>query len=135
MSMLVGCSALEDRPATTALLLSYSTQRMIDSSNDPFGRAERTVAVVDKFLQYVDSGDLDGEVTINDLLSIGRTFIDWDGMLPSDQIIVNALLDAIAEDFARKLEQKVVSESDMIHIHTALNVVRNTAVAMSTKAE
>lgn len=138
LTLLLGCSAVkfaEERPATTRLLLQYATMKIIEESSNPFGRAARTVEVVDAFTDYVRTSNLDGDVTIDELLMIGRTFINWEEMPLADQLLVEALLEEIRIGFQKKVSEQVITEGDRIHIYAALQVVRDTAVRMSTKAE
>lgn len=134
---LMGCAVsefIEERPATTALILNYATMKMIEGSSNPFGRAARTVEVIDDFREYVKNNNLDGNVTINDLVAIGRTFINWEDMPMSDRLLVEALFQEVTLRFQKKVEDNIVTDSDTIHIFAALDIIRDTASRMSTKA-
>lgn len=127
LTVLAGCAAIEERPMTSRLVVTYATMKVIDGAEMPIEKADRVAAVADVALGLLSD---DKPVLIAAIEEAVRAAIPWGDLDNADVILANALITAVAEELQSRVDDRgMLGGESLLTAREVLSWVKDAAVA------
>lgn len=121
---LSACATFETHAPVAQLGVQVATMKVIEEHPE---RAGRIVEIADAALLLVDGG-MESTVPLIDMAV--RKQIDWQGLSPSDRLLVNALLLAVRDELQRRVGDDALDETKLLQVRQVIVWVRDAAELM-----
>jgi len=122
--LLMSCAQMDAKQTlATSIVFSQATARYIEAG-DILERKAAVTAVVDKVLVFVKGNP---EAPMHTLLDVVNTQIDWTKMTVSDQLLIQAIVQAGVDSISVEGARDRIDPNRRVNLLQILNVIRNTA--------
>lgn len=108
--------------ATRQAVFRYVEAGMTTEEKDK--RASKVYNVVKQLTEFLDANP---EATVNTLLDVLNSKIDWQGMKSSDVILVQDIMTLVQISLKEKQQEELIQSSTIIKVKTLLTVIEKTA--------
>lgn len=127
LTVLAGCTAIQERPMTSRLVVTYATMKVIDGAEMPFEKADRVAAVADVALGLLSD---DSPVLIAAIEEAVRAAIPWDELDSADAMLADALILTVSEELKSRVDDRgMLGGESLLTAREVLTWVRQAAEA------
>jgi hypothetical protein len=113
------CAWMKDNPQSAKLVVQLATMKVIEGGDDIHGRATRVMAIASEASSLFDSQ----EMSLPALREAIAERLAKENLSPSDQLLVNALVEAVDAELQKRIGQGALNPEQAVQVKAVLDWV------------